>query len=308
MREQGRLATRRSDAPALSCAAVPTHHRTISVAAICCTYDTQSVRGQPRCAGSRRRCCRGGWPHRSADAGGCRGATLPHPHARSPHGELDHHHRRRAAQARPHACPRAGHVGQRAAARVPGGVRRLRPAAGARACGPSRALDYSDLATRRRHLDSRRAPRARGASAAGHRPVRVFVDTNVFVYLFDAEEPAKQQRAREVVSELMRTSALVLSSQVLSELYVTVTRKLAYPLEPDSALRALADLAVYPVVAIDAALVQRAAARAVAEQVAYWDALILEAAVEAGAGAVYSEGLQHGRTYRGVTVQDPFAA
>lgn len=120
--------------------------------------------------------------------------------------------------------------------------------------------------------------------------MRVFVDTNVFVYLFDAEEPAKQQRAREVVSEL----------------YVTVTRKLAYPLEPDSALRALADLAVYPVVAIDAALVQRAAARAVAEQVAYWDALILEAAVEAG--AVYSEDLQHGRTYRGVTVQDPFAA
>src|SRR5450830_1817040 len=59
----------------------------------------------------------------------------------------------------------------------------------------------------------------------------------------------------------MRTSALVLSSQVLSELYVTVTRKLAYPLEPDSALRALADLAVYPVVAIDAALVQRRGAR-----------------------------------------------
>ena len=28
MREQGRLATRRSGAPALSCAAVPTHHRT----------------------------------------------------------------------------------------------------------------------------------------------------------------------------------------------------------------------------------------------------------------------------------------
>ena len=84
--------------------------------------------------------------------------------------------------------------------------------------------------------------------------MRIFVDTNVFVYLFDADEPAKQQRAREVVSELMRSGALVLSSQVLSELYVTVTRKLAHPLEPATALRALADLAVYPVVAIDAAL------------------------------------------------------
>jgi len=138
--------------------------------------------------------------------------------------------------------------------------------------------------------------------------MRVFVDTNVLVYLFDAQEPTKQARAREIVSELARNSSLVVSSQVLSELYVTVTRKLAYPLEASAALRALADLAVYPVVAVDAALVLRAAARAVAEQVAYWDALILEAAVEAGAGTVYSEDLQHGRTYQGVTVRDPFAA
>ena len=138
--------------------------------------------------------------------------------------------------------------------------------------------------------------------------MRVFVDTNVLVYLFDADEPAKQQLARDVVGELMRTGTLVLSSQVLSELYVTITRKLAYPLDPESALRALGDLAVYPVVAIDAALVQRAAARSTAEQVTYWDALILEAAVEAGADVVYSEDLQHGRTYQGVSVVDPFAA
>ena len=46
----------------------------------------------------------------------------------------------------------------------------------------------------------------------------------------------------------------------------------------------------------------------IVEQIAYWDALILEAAVEAGAGTVYSEDLQHGRAYQGVTVVDPFAA
>jgi predicted nucleic acid-binding protein len=138
--------------------------------------------------------------------------------------------------------------------------------------------------------------------------MRIFVDTDVLVYLFDADAPTKQQRAREVVSELAGTGALVLSSQVLSELYVTVTRKLAHPLEPASALLALADLAVFPVIAIDVMLVQRAAASAVTEQIAYWDALILEAALEAGAGTVYSEDLQHGRTYQGVSVQNPFAA
>jgi len=75
-----------------------------------------------------------------------------------------------------------------------------------------------------------------------------------------------------------------------------------------AALRALTDLAVFPVIAIDAALVQRAAACAVADQVAYRDAPILEAAVEAGAATVYSDDLQHGRARQGVTVQDPFAA
>jgi len=137
--------------------------------------------------------------------------------------------------------------------------------------------------------------------------VRVFVDTNVLVYLFDADAPAKQQRARDVVGELARARSLVLSSQVLSELYVTVTRKLAEPLAPAQALRALADLAVFPAVAVDAALVQRAAASSQAEQIAFWDALILEAAVEAGARTVYSEDLQSGRSYQGVSVVDPFA-
>ena len=114
-------------------------------------------------------------------------------------------------------------------------------------------------------------------------------------------------RAREVVSQVARARSLVLSSQVLGELYVTITRKLAQPVPAAAALRALEDLAAFPVVAIDGTLVQRAAARSAAEQISYWDALILESAVEAGAGVVYSEDLQAGSTYAGVTVEDPFA-
>jgi predicted nucleic acid-binding protein len=137
--------------------------------------------------------------------------------------------------------------------------------------------------------------------------VRSFVDTNVLVYFFDAGEPAKQRRAREVVTDLARRKSLVLSAQVLGELYVTLTRKLVDPFEPQVALRAVGDLAVYPVVPLDAPLVQRAADTSVAEQLSFWDALILEAAAEAGASTLLTEDLQAGRTYRGVTVVDPFA-
>ena len=81
----------------------------------------------------------------------------------------------------------------------------------------------------------------------------IFVDTNVLVCLFNADTPTQQERAHEVANELARDSRLVVSSQVLSELYVSVTRKPAHPLEPAAAQRALADLAAYPVVAVDAA-------------------------------------------------------
>ena len=138
--------------------------------------------------------------------------------------------------------------------------------------------------------------------------MRTFVDTNILVYLFDAGEPAKQERARQVVSDLCRDGALVVSSQVLSELYVTVTRKLEEPLPPDTALQVLADLAAFPCVAIDAALVQRAAARSAADQLSHWDALIVEAAVESGADVLCSEDFQAGRSYQGVLVEDPFAS
>ena len=138
--------------------------------------------------------------------------------------------------------------------------------------------------------------------------MRVFVDTDVLVYLFDGDAPAKQQRAREVVGELTEARKLVLSSQVLSELFVTVTRKLAEPLPVAQALRAVDDLSAFPVVAVDAALVRRAAALSTTEHLSYWDALIVEAAVDAGAATVYSEDMQSGRAYQGVTIEDPFSA
>ena len=54
-----------------------------------------------------------------------------------------------------------------------------------------------------------------------------FVDTNVLVYLFDADAPEKQACARENLCD--ERDRLVVSVQVLGEFYVTVTRKLAVP-------------------------------------------------------------------------------
>ena len=59
---------------------------------------------------------------------------------------------------------------------------------------------------------------------------RAFFDTNVLVYLFDSDSPAKQARAREVFESEGRAGNVVISTQVLQEFYVAVTRKLGKPL------------------------------------------------------------------------------
>lgn len=51
-----------------------------------------------------------------------------------------------------------------------------------------------------------------------------FLDTNVTVYAFDRAEPEKQARARSILAGSLDSVAV--SSQILSEFFAVVTRKL----------------------------------------------------------------------------------
>ena len=90
---------------------------------------------------------------------------------------------------------------------------------------------------------------------------RVFLDTNVLVYLFDLDAPEKQARAREILETEGASGRAMVSTQVLQEFYVSVTRKLAQPLDPETAYRAVEDLASLPVVQIDTTLILSAITR-----------------------------------------------
>jgi predicted nucleic acid-binding protein len=135
--------------------------------------------------------------------------------------------------------------------------------------------------------------------------MKVFFDTNILVYLFDAGATAKQRRARELLESHTRASETLLSTQVLQEFYVAVTRKLATPLEPEVAHEAVRELAVLPVVRIDIPLILSAIPLSQQRQISYWDALIVRAALEGGASILYSDDLQHGQSFDTLTVQNP---
>lgn len=58
---------------------------------------------------------------------------------------------------------------------------------------------------------------------------RILVDTNILVHAYDRSEPQKQQQALKVLDRLVTTGTGVLSTQILAEFFVTVTRKIQLP-------------------------------------------------------------------------------
>lgn len=135
---------------------------------------------------------------------------------------------------------------------------------------------------------------------------RSFVDTNVFVYCFDAGEPAKRKRSLAILEGDSDVGDLVLSTQVLQEFYAAVTRKLKRPLPAPDAAAAVQELAKLSVVQIDLAMVISAVADCQAHQLSLWDALILRSALTASCERVLTEDLQHGFMFGSVRVENPF--
>lgn len=135
---------------------------------------------------------------------------------------------------------------------------------------------------------------------------RVFIDTNVFVYLFDADEPKKQDVARNLLDRTAKEATIVASTQVLQEFYVSVTRKLARPLPPDDAVAATRGIAGFHVTQVDPSMVFSAITLHRKESISFWDALIVRAALESGCELLLSEDLQHGRRFGNLTVGNPF--
>ena len=88
---------------------------------------------------------------------------------------------------------------------------------------------------------------------------------------------------------------------------MTVTRKLGKPLAADPAMEAIDDLCAFPIRPLRTELVRSAVRRSASSQLSYWDALIIESALDAGAAVLLTEDLQHGQAFAQLRVVNPFA-
>ena len=134
----------------------------------------------------------------------------------------------------------------------------------------------------------------------------VFVDTNVLVYARDASEPDKQQRANGWMSELWASRRGRLSYQVLTEFYVTTTRKLRPGLEPAEAESDVRALTAWNPVAIDLRVFEAAWQAQALFSLSWWDALIVAAAQVSRCRYLLTEDLHAGQDLAGVRVVSPF--
>ena len=136
-------------------------------------------------------------------------------------------------------------------------------------------------------------------------PGRVFLDTNILVYAQDGSAGEKRRKCREVVAALAESGDGVISTQVLQEFFVAVTRKLG--VSPLAAKGVMKTFDVFEIVQVSPALIQEAVDCSVLNQLSFWDSLILAAASSAGCTTVFSEDLSAGQQVLGVKIQNPLA-
>jgi predicted nucleic acid-binding protein len=135
--------------------------------------------------------------------------------------------------------------------------------------------------------------------------VKAFFDTNVIVYAHDRNAGVKRDRARALIETHVRSDNFVLSTQVLIESYNALQR--AALLKREAALVVVEALADEQVVTTDADLVLRAIRLSQRHQLSHWDGLIVQAALDAGCAALYSEDMQAGMRFGDLEIVNPFA-
>jgi predicted nucleic acid-binding protein len=135
---------------------------------------------------------------------------------------------------------------------------------------------------------------------------RNFVDTNILIYAHDIDAKAKHDIAKNVLRELWSDHSGVLSTQVLQEFYVNVTRKIATPLPKDKARLVVNTYAIWCTETTPAEIT--AAFRIEDEaKIGFWDALIVASASKCGAARIISEDLNAQQSIAGIRIENPFA-
>lgn len=107
-----------------------------------------------------------------------------------------------------------------------------------------------------------------------------FVDTNILVYAFDKSEPEKNRKASRLLQQCFQgETMLAVSTQILSEFFVTVTKKIPKPLNCNDAkqiVQKIVEFRGFAVLEVKPGTMVSAMSTCNETKAHYWDALIAE--------------------------------
>jgi predicted nucleic acid-binding protein len=133
---------------------------------------------------------------------------------------------------------------------------------------------------------------------------RFSLDANVLVYVFDYRDSRRQALAVDLVASAQMADCW-LANQALGEFYWAAVRKLRLP--PPIAAEKVRDwMVAFPGIDTSRAALAAALDAAAEGRFAFWDAVLLAAAEEAGCAAVLSEDMHDGARFGKLTVRSPF--
>lgn len=132
-----------------------------------------------------------------------------------------------------------------------------------------------------------------------------FLDTNILVCAWDASNPDKQHVAQGLVQRAVG-GEMMISAQVLGEFAATLLHKISPRVSPREVTLLLGVLEPIRRVATDAATVRRALDVHAEYGLHFYDGMTVAAAERGGCPRIWSEDMNHGQVYFGVTVENPF--
>ncbi|OHD71502.1 MAG: hypothetical protein A2W19_15965 [Spirochaetes bacterium RBG_16_49_21] len=136
---------------------------------------------------------------------------------------------------------------------------------------------------------------------------KIFIDTNLWVYLFSDSESSDDMKKNASVKHLLRESPdIIVSAQVLSELSNVLLKKMNFPVDKirNIIYEMTESIEIKPVDERDISYALDIVER---YKISWFDALIAASAINSKTDTLYSEDLQHGLEIdRSIKIINPF--
>ena len=136
-------------------------------------------------------------------------------------------------------------------------------------------------------------------------PAKILIDTNLWIYLYAKNPLEKYNRVRQIIVDQFEN--IVISTQILGELYHVLTRKNLTTIAEAQAI-IIEMITNFPVLEIDTTKVLQALDISPRYQYSYWDSLIIATALLADCQTLYSEDMHHQQVIdHKIEILNPFA-